>query len=85
MGIFDVFWEAKWDELAAFFAKGNPPLIVQLLLLNTIIFMFLIVRRMRGAKTLRPETASAIQTLLLAANMFAIFYDDIRRSLSQLM
>jgi hypothetical protein len=47
MGIFDVLWEAHWDELAAFFSKGNPPLIVQLLFLNTIIFVWLIVRRMR--------------------------------------
>jgi hypothetical protein len=84
MGIFDVLWEAHWDELAAFFSKGNPPLIVQLLFLNTIIFVWLIVRRMRGASSLRPETASTIQSILLAANMFAIFQEDIRRSLHQL-
>jgi hypothetical protein len=84
MRIFDVFWEAKWDELAAFFSKGEPPLIMQLLMINTIIFMILIVRRMRGARSLRPETASTIQTLLLAANMFAIFRDQILHSIRQL-
>jgi hypothetical protein len=85
MGIFDVFWAAKWDELAAFFAKGQPPLLFQLLVLNTLIFMILIVRRMRGASSLRPETASTIQTLLLAANMFAIFQEEVRHALRQLM
>jgi hypothetical protein len=85
MGIFDVFWEARWDELAAFFSKGSPPLLFQLLVLNTLIFIILIIRRMRGASSLRPETASTVQTLLLAANMFAIFQEEIRHAMRQLM
>jgi hypothetical protein len=85
MGFFDVFWDARWDELAAFFAKGSPPLMLQLLVLNTLIFIIPIARRMRGASSMRPETASTIQTLLLAANMFAIFQEEIRHALRQLM
>ncbi len=68
---------AHWDELYAFFAKGNPPLIFQLLLLNTIFFILLISRRMRGAPALRSSTASTIQALLIIANMGLIFQDSI--------
>jgi hypothetical protein len=85
MSIFDIFWEAHWDELYAFFSKGNPPLLVILLAINTAVFIYFIFRRMRGKSSLRPETASTVQTLLLAANMFAIFYEDIFHAVNRLM
>ncbi|HLA01510.1 MAG TPA: hypothetical protein VJ019_01995 [Aestuariivirga sp.] len=81
----DLFKEAQWDELFAFFAKGNPPLMAQLLALNTIVFMIFMVRRMRGARTLNAETASMVQSMLLVANMLAIFQDNILNSLEWLL
>jgi hypothetical protein len=81
----DLFREAQWDELFAFFAKGNPPLMAQLLALNTIVFMIFMVRRMRGARTLNAETASMVQSMLLVANMLAIFQDNILNSLEWLL
>ncbi len=77
----DFFTDTRWDELYAFFAKGNPPLMAQLLALNTVIFMLFMVRRMRGKRALRAETASLVQSLLLFANMLAIFQDNINESL----
>lgn len=85
MKIFDIFWEAHWDELWAFFSRGNPPLLVVLLAINTAFFILFLIRRMRGKKGMRPEVASTVQSLLLAANMFAIFYDEIFRSVRSLM
>lgn len=73
--------DARWDELYAFFMKGTPPLIAQLMALNTVIFMLFMVRRMRGKPTLRAEMASLVQSLLLFANMLAIFQDNINQSL----
>jgi len=73
--------DARWDELYAFFMKGTPPLIAQLMALNTVIFMLFMVRRMRGKRALRVETASLVQSLLLFANMLAIFQDRITKSL----
>jgi hypothetical protein len=81
----DMFREAQWDELFAFFARGTPPLISQLLVLNTIFFILLIVRRMRGARTVNAETASMVQCLLLVANMLAIFQQNIINSLEWLI
>ncbi len=80
--MYDLFQDAQWDELYAFFASGNPPLMVQLLGLNTVVFIVFIIRRMRGARTMRADTASTIQSLLLAANMLAIFQENIRRSIN---
>ena len=73
--------DARWDELFAFFMKGTPPLIAQLLALNTIVFMLFMVRRMRGKQALRVEMASLVQSLLLFANMLAIYQDNINKSL----
>lgn len=73
--------DARWDELYAFFMKGTPPLIAQLMALNTVIFMLFMVRRMRGKRALRAEMASLVQSLLLFANMLAIFQDNIKESL----
>lgn len=85
MRIFDIFWEAHWDELWAFFSRGNPPLLVVLLAINTVFFILFLIRRMRGKHSIRPEMASTVQSILLAANMFAIFYEEIFRSIRSFM
>jgi len=71
----DLFYQAQWDELYAFFAEGHPPLAVQLLVVNTIFFMVFILRRARGARSLRSETAMVVQGLLLFANASILFQD----------
>jgi hypothetical protein len=81
----ELFRDARWDELYAFFARGYPPLIAQILGINTIVFMLFIVRRMRGASTLRSETASLVQSLLLVANMLAIFQENIRHGVQRFL
>ena len=78
----DLFRDARWDELYAFFESSHPPLIFQILALNTVVFMLFIARRMRGAKTLRAETASTVQSMLLFANMLVIFRENITESLN---
>ena len=78
----ELFKEARWDELYAFFATGNPPLVLQLLVMNTIVFMVFVLRRMRGVRTLHSETASMVQSLLLFSNMLVIFEKNIRESIS---
>lgn len=68
---------AHFDELYAFFAKGDPPLAVQLLALNTIFLMIVVIRRMRGAPTLRRETSIVVQSMLIFANAVIMFREDI--------
>ncbi len=56
--------------------SGEPPLITQLLVLNTVFFIFWMLRRMRGAHTMRYKTAITLQSLLVAANCFVILNGD---------
>jgi hypothetical protein len=71
----DMFYQARWGELYAFLAEGNPPLIVQLMVVNTIFFVVFIMRRRRGARSMRAQTASTIQGLLIFANTIVLFQD----------
>jgi hypothetical protein len=71
----DLFYQARWGELFAFFAEGQPPLAVQLLVVNTIFFVVFIMRRARGARTLRAQTAMAVQGVLIFANVVVLFQE----------
>ena len=75
-----LFERANWNELYSFFAKGHPPLALMLLGVNTLFFILWIVRRMRGAPGLRKETAIAVQSLLLGANVVIMFREDFLRA-----
>jgi hypothetical protein len=76
----DLFQRANWSEIYFFFARGNPPLAVVLLALNTVFFIYWIVRRMRGARAMRSETAIIVQALLLGSNLVIMFKDDFERA-----
>ena len=65
--------QARWAELHAFFSAGNPPIITQVLVLNTLFFIIHIIRKARGANRLRPQTALYVQGVLIALNFFIIF------------
>jgi hypothetical protein len=69
--------EPYWNELYRILSAGNPPLAMQLLVLNTFFFMLFIVRRMRGSSAMRREVAITVQALLLAANGCLLFQDTI--------
>ena len=65
--------QARWAELYAFFSAGNPPVITQILVLNTLIFLVHLIRKARGANRMRPQTANYVQAMLIAANTFLVF------------
>ncbi|MGQ0485691.1 MAG: hypothetical protein ACT4SY_10105 [Hyphomicrobiales bacterium] len=71
----DLFYQARWGELYAFFAEGEPPLALELLIVNTMFFVVFIMRRARGARTVRSETAVAMQGFLIFANTVVLFQD----------
>ncbi len=59
-----------------FLLRGEPPLITQLLILNTIVLIFWMVRRMRGASAMRYKTANIVQTMLIIANCVVLLNGD---------
>ena len=73
----DLFLNAPWNELYGFFARGEPPLVFQLLLLNTVIFVLFMFRRLRGARAMRHETAVTVQSLLILANALIMFREEL--------
>jgi hypothetical protein len=68
-----LFYAARWGDLYQFFAAGNPPLVLQLLLVNTAVLIYFIIRRWRGKTRLQSKTAYVIQGLLIAANATLMF------------
>ena len=74
----ELFLLAQWDEIYAFFAKGDPPLAIQLLIVNTIFLIVMMIRRMRGAAPLRNDTFQIVQGLLIFANAAIVFQDQIK-------
>lgn len=68
---------AQWEELYVFFATGDPPLAVQLLIVNTLFLVVMLARRIRGAAALRSESYLLVQSLLIFANAFIIFEGQI--------
>jgi hypothetical protein len=71
------FLNAPWWQLNDFLTKGDPPLIAQILAINTIFFILFIVRRMRAAPALMSSAAIKVQVLLIIANALILFQDQI--------
>jgi hypothetical protein len=75
-----LIYSARWNELYAFFAAGNPPLVLVLLALNTAFLVYFIIRRIRSKHPTRPTTAYMLQGLLIASNFIVMFQKDITGS-----
>jgi hypothetical protein len=69
----DLFYAAPWSELYRFFVAGNPPLVLQLLIINTAFLVFFVIRRLRRRAPVRSQGASIIQGLLIAVNATLMF------------
>jgi hypothetical protein len=67
------FKNARWGDLYIFFAEGNPPLGLQLLVLNTVFLGFIVFRRATSKYHMRKSTAYAIQAMLLVTNFMFMF------------
>ncbi|MBM3520020.1 MAG: hypothetical protein FJX63_04505 [Alphaproteobacteria bacterium] len=85
MNIFDLAERAPWIDIYDFFASGQPPIIVRLLIFNTLFFILFAVRRARGGTAMRHTAAIRIQVLLIVANFLILFQDQIEGTLSGLI
>ncbi|MGI9464149.1 MAG: hypothetical protein ACR2OM_09425, partial [Aestuariivirgaceae bacterium] len=73
-----IFESGDWMAAREFLLRGEPPLITQLLILNTVVLIFWIVRRMRGASSMRYKTANIVQTMLIIANCAVLLNGDFK-------
>lgn len=79
------FLNAPWWQITDFLNRGNPPLIFQILAINTIFFILFIVRRMRNARTLHRGAAIQVQALLILSNALLLFQDGIVAALRRVI
>ena len=71
-----LFEQGMWLEAYRILASGDPPIMFQLLLFNTLMMVFWHLRRKRGLWTIRRETAMALQVALLVGNIAILVNPD---------
>ena len=72
------FETSDWIMAREFMLKGEPPLFLQLLILNTVALIIWIFRRARGNKAMRQATVNTVQTMLILANCAVLLNGDYR-------
>jgi hypothetical protein len=82
--VIEFFQSAPWHQLVDFLADGHPPLVVRILLLNTLFLVIFAYRRARGIPYMREKTAFRVQSFLIAANALILFEPEIRSYLKYL-
>jgi hypothetical protein len=70
------FKNARWQDIYAFFISGEPPLVIKLLIINTIFMVILIMRKSRGGNQ-SSRTSNTMQALLIIANGFVMFQSQL--------
>jgi hypothetical protein len=74
---FDLIYQARWREITDYLVAGSPPLIVQLLLLNTFAMFMVKYRKANQRYATRPGTFTAVQVILILANAALLFQEDL--------
>jgi hypothetical protein len=70
------FEHGMWLEAYRILASGEPPILFQLLMFNTIMMVFWHLRRKQGLWTIRRETAIGLQVALLLGNIVILVNPD---------
>jgi hypothetical protein len=71
-----LFEHGMWLEAYRVLGSGQPPIIFQLLVFNTIMMVIMHLRRKKGLWTIRRETAIAVQAILLIGNIAILLNPD---------
>ncbi len=77
MTFLDYFNATDWGQGYRLLTRGEIPLILQLLILNTIFLIAYVVRSATAKFRLRQSTVMIVQGLLLAANLAVILQEDL--------
>lgn len=80
----NLFERVNWSEYLLLLSKGNPPVVLQLLIANTLILILWLVFRARAGTSKRSRARGksrhghtlALQGLFVAANLLIVNYGD---------
>ena len=75
--VIEFLQNSNWELAREHLLRGEPPLITQLLVFNTVIFIVWALRRMRGGRAIRYKTAVTVQAMLVAANCFLLMNGEL--------
>lgn len=79
----ELFRRARWDQAYDFLASGEPPMMVRILMINTIFLILYMIRRARSPHPMKDHTVLQIQGLLVLANALILFQRDILQFLDR--
>jgi hypothetical protein len=67
------FWrDMKLDELSDFLLSGHPTILAQLLVINTVLMIMFIIRRLRGQNYSVRHVTYVLQWILLFGNLIVL-------------
>jgi hypothetical protein len=73
----ELFKHTNWSVWYDVLAKGNPPLALQFLLINSLFFIIFAFRRLRGKRSHHNNVVYFVHGVLLLANAGVIFQGDL--------
>ncbi len=73
----NLFEKTNWEGAYIFFTSGHPPLILELLAINTIFLILFVLRRITGIYTRKAYTSYVVQALLILGNAAVLMQADI--------
>jgi fumarate reductase subunit C len=80
----DILQRAHWADFYNFFMSGQPPIILRLLLLNTIFMVYVIIKRIRAKRKIDATSSLVVQGLLIVANFAVMLEADLLHSVTWL-
>jgi len=72
----DYFMAVDWDLAYRMLSEGSVPLVLQLLILNTIFLIAYVIRNATARYHLKRSTVLIIQGLLIGANLAVLLQGD---------
>lgn len=73
----EMFKNARWHDFYDVLSRGNPPLALQFLCINTLFFVIFAVRRARGNGSKNTNASYIVHGFLLLVNAGIMFQGDL--------
>ncbi len=73
----DLYQRLQISEIQYFLLNGQPPVVLQLLVVNSIFMIFIIMRRMRTEKNKTVGIGMTLQWILLFTNLVVVCQQNV--------
>ena len=73
--MFDLFSTVQWTDVYSLLTSGQPPLILQLLAVNTVFFILTIIKAIRSGPSKKRRSNYHVHEILILANVVVLYQD----------